>query len=231
MEAQPRSSPTQVYVSPDGTLVFSTEENGTLRAFELSADGELTEAPGSPVKLPDSLFTDGPRPRTVWPAGLSAMPDQPVLYTGIPNYGHVAIVDFSADGQVSFTGETRDPKASLPCWSVVSQNARYLYFANAGSNNLSVWNIAKDPHHPKLLQSLGLPGGGNPWGLRIDPSGRFLFVIVPRQVKQVPEDQGQLLHALRIQSDGTLAEEASSPVPLPVPAGSNPFGVAVVSDR
>jgi DNA-binding beta-propeller fold protein YncE len=231
------ASPTQAYVAPGGKLVFGTEEAdgsgkpGVLRAFELSSTGELQLSRGSPFELPNSLFPDG-RPTPVWPAGLSASPTRSVLYTGIPNHDSIAYFDFTATGQLSVIGGASDPyvrRPSLPCWSVVSKDGHRLYFADAGSDDVSVWDVETDPRHPHLLQTYELSGGGNPWGLRIDPTGQLLFVIAPRQVYQVPEGQGQLLHALRLAADGTISDAIDgSPVTVPIPPQTNMFGLAVL---
>jgi DNA-binding beta-propeller fold protein YncE len=167
----------------------------------------------------------------VWPAGLSADGDAHVLYSGIPNYGSIVAYDYDTSGRLFLDGGEADPKAFLPCWSVVSSDDRRLYFANAGSDNVSVWDIATDPHHPRLLQTVPLPGGGNPWNLRLDPTGKYLYIITPRQVGTIPAGQGQLLHSLRVGSDGRLTELADSPVPLPVALNTNPIGLAVVPHR
>lgn len=225
------SSPTQVYIAGGGTLVFTSEETGVLRGLQLSPTGALTLAPGSPVALPDSIFYDGPRPVPVWPAGLSSAPHGSVLWTGVPNYGSIASFSFSPTGELTLLSGQIEPEGSLPCWSVASADGKRLYFANAGSDNVSVWDTSQDPGHPSWLQTATLTGGGNPWGLRIDPSGTFLFVITPRQIRQIPTNEGQLLHALRIEADGTLDGIPGSPVPIPVGFDTNPLGVAVVTDR
>jgi DNA-binding beta-propeller fold protein YncE len=230
-ELPPRSSPTQVYVAPGGKLVFATEETGLLRAFSLSASGALTQAPGSPWSLPNSLFAHGRRPRPVWPAGLSADAAHHVLYTGIPNYGSIVAYDYDSAGTLTFDSEVSDHDTFLPCWSVVSADGRRLYFDNAGTDNVSVWDIATDPRHPQLLQTVPLRGGGNPWNLHLDPDGRFLYTITPRDVKQIPAGEGQLLHSLAIGADGTLTELPSSPIPLPVALDTNPIGLTVVPRR
>lgn len=227
----PRSSPIQVYVAPGGRLVFSTEETGLVRAFRLTATGALVQAPGSPESLPNSLFAAHKRPNPVWPAGLSADSDAHVLYSGVPNYGSIVAYDYDASGRLTLDGGEADPNAFLPCWSVVSSDNRRLYFANAGTDNISVWDIATDPRHPRLLQTVPLPGGGNPWNLRLDPTGKYLYIITPRQVGTVPAGDGQLLHSLRVEPDGRLKELPDSPVPLPVALNTNPFGLAVVPHR
>jgi len=226
----PRSSPTQVYVAPGGRLVFSTEESGVLRAFRLGPGGTLTEAPGSPAEIPISAFPGGKRIEPAWPAGLSANPrTRGVLYTGLPNLQSIAAYAYAPDGALSFAADARDPKAALPCWSVVSRDGRRLYFANAGSDNVSVWDVGSDPRSPRLMQTVRLPGGGNPWNLQLSPDGRFLFVLTPRQVAAiVPKGSGQLIHVLAVGPSGKLAELDSSPVPLPVAPNTNPLGLALV---
>jgi 6-phosphogluconolactonase (cycloisomerase 2 family) len=228
----PQGSPTQVYVPPQGHIVITTEEDGVLRGFHIDSRGTLVEAQGSPYTLNNSLFTTaGPRPVPVWAAGLSANPKSNYLYTGIPNYNSIATYSFDSSGVLTLASTEADPKAVLPCWSVVSADGKHLYFNNAGSDNISVFDLSADPSHPKLVQTLTLRGGGNPWNLALDPSNQVLYAITPRQVRQIPPGQGQLLHSLSISSDGTLGEMPSSPVPLPAAFESNPFGLAIVPAR
>jgi DNA-binding beta-propeller fold protein YncE len=229
------ASPTQAFTAPGGKFVFGTEESGTLsesgvlRAFRLTEAGLLTSV--SQLSLANSLFHHGV-PDPVWPAGLSATPTASVLYTGIPNNNSIATFDIAPTGELSLVGGAADLNGFLPCWSLVSNDGHRLYFANAGSDNISVFDIATDARHPSLLQTFELQGGGNPWGLRIDPTGQLLFVITPRQVRQVPVGQGQLLHGMRIAADGTLEDEIDgSPVTIPVAPATNPFGVAVAARR
>jgi DNA-binding beta-propeller fold protein YncE len=103
-----------------------------------------------------------------------------------------------------------------------------MYSGNAGSDNLSVFDISGDPLKPREIQSVALNAPGNPWNFEIDPSGRVIFVLDMRAVRQVPAGRGNDLHALRIDAHGRLTEERSSPVKIPVPVGTNPIGLALV---
>jgi hypothetical protein len=175
------------------------------------------------------LFNVGSRPKPVWPAGLSANGPAHILYSGIPNYGTIVAYSYDASGDLTFESQRKDPSAFLPCWSVINPAGTRLYFANAATDNISVWDIGAKPDHPRLLQSVALRGGGNPWNLQLSPGGKFLFIITPRQVRSlVPAGQGQLLHSLIVAPDGKLTERPDSPVTLPVALGTNPFGLAVV---
>jgi hypothetical protein len=52
-----------------------------------------------------------------------------------------------------------------------------------------------------------------------------------RAVAALPPGKGNTLHSFDIAADGTLKEVASSPVPIPVPLGTNPWGMALVPER
>ena len=103
-----------------------------------------------------------------------------------------------------------------------------MYSGNAGSDNLTVFDIARDPTDPRAIQSVALDAPGNPWNFQIDPTGRVIFVLDMRAVRQIPAGRGNQLHALWIGADGRLTEERASPVNIPVPVGTNPIGLAIV---
>jgi hypothetical protein len=94
---------------------------------------------------------------------------------------------------------------------------------------VSVFDVGSDPRHPRLMQTVKLPGGENPWNLQLSPDGKFLFIITPRQVAAlVPKGSGNPIHVLAVGPTGKLAELDTSPVPLPVPLNTNPIGLALV---
>jgi DNA-binding beta-propeller fold protein YncE len=119
------------------------------------------------------------------------------------------------------------PDAKLPCWSAIDTKRRRLYTANAGNGTVSAFDLS-EPRNPRHLQTLKLKGGANPWGIALDPTGRTLFVVDPRAVLGVPAGKGNLLHALRVERDGTLTEN-EPPVRLPVAENAAPLGIAVVA--
>ena len=106
-----------------------------------------------------------------------------------------------------------------------------MYSGNAGSDNITVFDISRDPTRPREIQAVKLNAPGNPWNFEIDPSGHVIFMLDMRAVAQIPRGRGNDLHALRIGAGGRLTEERSSPVKIPVPIGTNPVGLAVVPAR
>jgi hypothetical protein len=124
-----------------------------------------------------------------------------------------------------------NPHAFLPCWTHVNAAGTRLYSGDAGSDNLTVFDISGDPTHPREIQSVHLDAPGNPWNFQIDPSDRVIFLLDMRATRQIPAGRGNQLHALRIGAGGRLTEERSSPVKIPVPVGTNPIGLAIAPDR
>jgi 6-phosphogluconolactonase (cycloisomerase 2 family) len=230
LEAPPGSSPTQTYIPPHtARLMIATEESGPFRAFKIGADGRLVQAPGSPLELDDAVFPGGKRRAKppAWPQGLVAHPRLPLIYAGVANLRRLVVYRYDASGRLSFVSSQLNRGTYLPCWTQVNRNGTRLYTGNAGSQNISVFDIEHDPLHPRQIQRVTLHGPGLPWNFQLDPTGRFLFIINMRAVRDIPPGRGNTLHSFGIASDGRLTELASSPVPIPVPLNTNPWGMAI----
>jgi 6-phosphogluconolactonase (cycloisomerase 2 family) len=232
-EVPPRSSPTQAFVPPHtGRLMISTEESGPFRAFTIGDDGSLHQGPNSPLKLDKRVLPGGKKPPfPVWPQGLATHPTLPLIYAGVANIKKLVVYSYDAEARLKFVSSQVDRGAILPCWVEVSQDGTRLYTGNAGSQNISVYDIGTDPRHPKQIQRVKLHGKGLPWNFEIDPTGRYLFMVNMRAIAEVPPGKGNTLHSFSIGADGKLKELSSSPVPIPVPLGTNPWGMAVVPRR
>ena len=231
VEAPAGSSPTQTYIPPHtGHLMIATEESGPFRAFTIGADGRLTQAPGSPLELDARVFPGGKRRAKppVWPQGLVAHPRLPLIYAGVANIRRLIVYRYDSTGRLSYVSSQLNRGTYLPCWTQVNRDGTRLYTGNAGSQNISVFDIGHDPLHPRQIQRVTLHGLGLPWNFRLDSTGRFLFIINMRAIREVPPGRGNTLHSFAIGSDGRLTELPSSPVPVPVPLNTNPWGMAIV---
>jgi DNA-binding beta-propeller fold protein YncE len=163
----------------------------------------------------------------VWAQGLVALPRPRLVYAGVANLALLVVHSYDESGRIKFVSRTKVDGASLPCWVELSRDRRFLYTGNAGNNTMSVFDISRDPRHPRQLQTLKLKRRGNPWNFTVDPTGRFIFLVDMRAVgAAVPAGQGNELHTLAIGRDGRLSERRS-PVRIPVPVGTNPWGIAV----
>jgi DNA-binding beta-propeller fold protein YncE len=222
------ASPTEALISPDGTVVVVPEEHGPFVSLTLSGDGRLSPAPGSPFPLPDGIFPGTVARSQRWALGLGALPAGGVFYGQVADTAQLVVYRYSPTGQLHFERAVADPGASLPCWSLLNGTGTRLYTDNAGNNTMSVFDLA-DPLNPRLLQVVTLKNAGNPWDLRMDPTGRFIFVLDARDRQDlVPAGGGNEVHTLLVNSDGTLKEPDYSPVPIPVALNTNPIGLAVV---
>src|SRR3954451_1627329 len=227
--APAHSSPTQTYLPPHtGRLMIATEESGPFRAFTVDAKGNLHQGPNSPLKLDRRVFLPGKRRGNVWPQGLIAHPKLPLIYAGVANIRRLVVYEYDASGRLNYVSSQVNKGTILPCWTQINAAGTRLYTGNAGRQNISVLDIAQDPPHPRQIQRVKLHGIGLPWNFQIDPTGRNLFIINMRAISAVPPGRGNTLHSFAIGADGKLKELASSPVPIPVPLGTNPWGMAVV---
>jgi 6-phosphogluconolactonase (cycloisomerase 2 family) len=232
VKVPPGSSPTQAYLPPHtGHLMISTEEAGPFRAFLVGADGTLTEGPNSPLRLDRRVFLPGKRVGNVWAQGLVAHPTLPLIYAGVANIRRLVVYRYDASGRLSYVSSQVNRGTVLPCWTQINAAGTRLYTGNAGSQNISVFDIGTDPRHPRQIQRVTLRGRGLPWNFQLDPSGRYLFMVNMRATSDIPPGHGNTLHSFSIGADGRLSELASSPVPIPVPLGTNPWGMAVVPRR
>jgi 6-phosphogluconolactonase (cycloisomerase 2 family) len=231
IDVPPGSSPLQVYVTPDDKVVISSEETGVFRAFRIGPGGTLTEGPNSPLRLPNAVFPGGHRVPNVWPAGLVSNPKLKILYAELANVSRTIVYRWNDQARLQFVRALPNPHSFLPCWTHVNAAGTRMYTGNAGSDNLSVFDIAAHPTDPHEIQSVALNAPGNPWNFEIDPTGRVIFVLDMRATRLIPPGQGNQLHALRIGPGGLLTEERASPVKIPVPVGDNPVGLVIVPAR
>jgi 6-phosphogluconolactonase (cycloisomerase 2 family) len=231
IDVPPGSSPLQAYVTPDRKVLITSEETGVFRAFRIGPGGTLTQGPNSPLPLARAVFPGGQRVPEVWPAGLVSNPHRKILYAEVANLSEMIVYRWNDQARLTFVRAMHNPHSFLPCWTHVNVAGTRLYSGNAGSDNLTVFDISRNPTDPREIQAVRLDAPGNPWNFGIDPSDRVLFLLDMRATRQIPAGRGNQLHALRVGAGGLLTEERSSPVKIPVPVGTNPIGLAIVPDR
>ncbi len=228
VESEPGASPTDAYVPPNGTVAFSTEESGPLRSFAVDDNGVLKQSDDSPKQIDGDVFPDGFDEKKKFALGVVAHPARKLLYISMPTVPALAVYSYDEDnGNLDFENVVPNGGSYLPCWNVVTPDGRFLYTTNADTNNVTVYDL-DDAKDPKQIQTFTFDQAGNPWNAAVDRDGRFLTVIAPRDTPKVPEGEGNIVHLLRIGEDGKLTE-VGPPAKLPVPAGTNPQGLAVLN--
>jgi 6-phosphogluconolactonase (cycloisomerase 2 family) len=215
-------SPSQAYLVPGSNLLFGDDFlSGLIHPFRFDSDGQL-HALGS-IALPATEFNDTTTPR--FPLGLWSHPKQPILYVGYVTANKVGVYRYSAEGWLQFI-RTVPNKGQGICWIRANNSGTRLYTTDTGTNQVSVYDTS-DPEFPVEIQTLTLSGVGQAFQESLSEDGGHLYTISQRSSAATPAGQGDVLHTLVIQSDGTLAETAPA-VDFNQPGGARPQGVAVV---
>jgi 6-phosphogluconolactonase (cycloisomerase 2 family) len=254
------SFPTQALVAPDGSALFGIElfanpyspqlapflppRGSLLDSFGILPNGRLKRAPGSPQPPPESaLIFPGAPPAARYVLGLQAHPTERIVYAGFVLGNRLGVYTYDESGALTFVSDAANSGGAI-CWIAISPDGTRLYTSNSATNSISVYDIS-DPLAPVEIQHVPLriigdpppvpPGptlfATTPFQLAVDPRGRFVYVINHEVAPANDYPEGNALHILQVQPDGTLAESACSPEVLPqtfVPASAHPFGVAVL---
>lgn len=214
------SSPSQALTVRSVPVVFSTDFlGGLLESFVIEPDGRLLRNP--PQTLPDSAFVGTNAPHL--PLGLAAHPLFPILYVGFTPISRVGVYQYDAAGNLNFLRTVADSGAAV-CWLEVNRAGTRLYASNTGDNSISVFDLS-NPTDPVEIQHLVLNGVGSSFQIALDDKEQFFHVVDQRSNASTPVGQGNSLHVLRVNPDGTLVEVASSPTILVLPDGTRPQGV------
>jgi 6-phosphogluconolactonase (cycloisomerase 2 family) len=196
----------------------------------------LTQAPGSPHIPDDAIFTGAAAGKPHHPFGVGILPSaaQRIVYVSYPLAQQLAVYSFDTLGQLTFLRAV--PNAGkAACWIAINNAGTRLYTSNAISGDISVFDIGTDATNPRQIQTLSITAiagsanvNGNPWHLSLDPANQFLYVLTPRDLAITPAGQGNTLHVLQVNADGTLTEVSNSLITINVPVGTNPQGMAVL---
>nr|MBA3915035.1 beta-propeller fold lactonase family protein [Terriglobales bacterium] len=203
------SSPSQAVVGK-GKLVMVDEflaSPSQIGMYRIHSNGTFDTITSVPVPQGATLFL-----------GLVASPVGNYLYAALPEQSLIAIYSYDTTTGAMTLVSTVATTGLLPCWLDVSKDGTRLYSGDTESSSISVFDVS-NPTAPAFLQKLVLTnevGNGQPWNVRIDPTGKFLYAVT-----------GVGLHAINIQPDGTLLELAT-PTLLDVPSNTFPYGLATV---
>jgi 6-phosphogluconolactonase (cycloisomerase 2 family) len=236
----PRISPAQALVAPDGSFVFGnnfvpppdfsiTEQ---VESFTLRPNNRLERVAGSP-------FGADVTPPTI--LGLQNHPSQRIVYAGLVAANQLGVFTYDDAGALDFV--TAVPAGGMAiCWISIDRGGRFAYGIETGTNTVSVVSRA-NPLQPVLIQTIQLAGlqrpvGDpvgppltNPFQSSLDADGRHLYVVNHQTAPGNVFPQGNALHTLNVGADGRLSEPTPPIVfdPADVPPAANPRGVLVLS--
>lgn len=178
---------------------------GTISSYTMNRQGIMSTV--------NSLTLPAPSP-----AGVGAVmnPNVKGLYLTLPPDHAVGVYSYDKTGKLSFI-QTADNAGLAVCWAAVNALGTRLYTAETASGTISVYDITNSKS-PVQLQHISVSGtGALPDHMKVDPTGKFLYVL----------DRLGVLHVFDILSDGTVAEN-HTPYNLGLPAGTVPLGVQVL---
>jgi len=129
------TSPAQIGFSPDGNVLVVTEKGGTLETsiidtYVVDDDGLA----GPPNILPSA---------GIMPFGFS-FGKRNRLYVSEAGTSSASSYQVYPDGTLEVISAAVPNGQAGVCWLVVPKNGRYAYTTNAGTGNISLFNIARD---------------------------------------------------------------------------------------
>jgi 6-phosphogluconolactonase len=135
--------------------------------------GVLTQITGSPYTA-----GDGARSLALHPSGK-------FLYAANPgqNENDISLFTIASDGSLTevLPRMSVAPNASLPQLLLMDTAGAFLYVANAGSNNISVFAVDSGSGALTAVANSPFFVGSVPLNMQLTPSGNFLFVTIASQ--------------------------------------------------
>ena len=221
------SAPSQALVVSGTNLLFGVDFlGGLMQSFKFDYEGRLHQR--LPVPLPASEF--GPAPRVA--LGIINHPREPFIYAGFPAASRLGVFRFDEQGHLRFVRSVPNSGIAI-CWLRTNRAGTRLYTSNQGTftptSTITVYDIT-DADDPVEIQSITLAGTSNSTQIELSADERNLFAVSQHFNLVTPLNAGKELHVLSIAPDGSLSESIS-PVPMSIPDGAQPQGLAVFAPR
>ena len=177
------SAPAEVAFSPDGSVLMVTEKNtNKIDTFAVNDDGEASQ----PMPHKSSGAT---------PFGFAFIHGGLAL---VSEAGPGALSSYEVDdsGDLGTLTTSLSDTQKAGCWVVATDDSRYAYVANTGSNSISSYSVTRDGVLYLLNPTAALTGSGTvPIDMALSNDSKFLYV----------RDAGTgMLSAFRVEADGSL---------------------------
>lgn len=238
LEEQPAAFPLSIRFNPQGDVLmgslfvfapfqFTSEELNTFKLDKKT--GLLEPAPGSPYRADQGSnqpigFTFNPaNPSQVFVA--NSVSDDPVALGTLSTWlmaetGQISEILESPTDASQFDGFNLDGIALATCWVTSTSDGQFLYATNTLTDNISIFR-ADESGATELLDVVPLPIDNvsldSPVDVLVTPDDQYFY--------SVQTFIGSVV-GWKIEDDGSLTALPSQPAPLP--ADSQPFGLALV---
>lgn len=171
---QPLSSsgvaPGQISFNPWGTyLVVSEKASNMLTVYKVNKEG-IASAPSS---YPSAGMT---------PFGFGFTQQNRIIvseaFGGAPNGSAMSSYQLGTSGSVSTINGPVYTHQTAACWVAVTDNGKYAYTTNFGSNNVSGYRVGSDGAI-ELLNASGITGmtGAGPLDMAMSRNSQYLYIL------------------------------------------------------
>ncbi len=193
------AGPAQIQFSPDGRLLVVTEKaTNTISTYTVGADG-LASGPNAQASAGQTPFG----------FNFSQRGDLVVseAFGGAPGVSTASSYRLDRQGNLTLISGPVSTTQTAACWIAISQNGRFAYTTNTGSNTVSSLAIGSGA---TLMLEDAVAGVTSPGPLdaAFTPGGRFLYV----------RNSSGTISAFRAKGDGALTHIGDVG---PLPAGAN----------
>ena len=205
-------NPEGIAISPDGKSVYVTEPfESVIHQYKVGRGGTLT--PDTPATV-----ATGPGPTSV-----AVSPDGRSVYVTSQDASTVSQYNVGPGGVLSPMSTAAVATGDLPFNVVVTPDGRHVYTANL-INTISEFDVGADGALTPVLPALQLTTPAEPVAIAVSPDGAGLYEADDGGLStpQPPEYVSQFT----ITASGALVPKT----PLTVPAGVEPFAVALTPD-
>lgn len=188
--------PAQVQFSPDGDLLIVTEKNTNLiDSYRVAQNGLAT----GPTAQPSAGST---------PFGFAFAKRNRLIvseaFGGAAGAGAVSSYRVSDKGTLKPASASAPDHQTAPCWVAVTENGRYAYTTNTGSDSISGYEVAQDGSL-SLLNANGVTGalsaGSHPIDMGFSRESRYLYVL---------NSGNGTIAGFRVRSNGSLSSVAGA---------------------
>ncbi len=96
---------------------------------------------------------------------------------GAANASNVSSYHIGWNGAISLSEGPVPTGQSAACWVVLTDNGRFIYTTNTGSNNLSSYSVHQYTGNINLLQSVASTSGIGPIDADLSDNSKYLYVL------------------------------------------------------
>lgn len=192
------TAPGQVAFSPDGNLLVVTERaTNNISTYTIGADGLAT----GPKVFASSGAT---------PFGFAFGKHGTIVVSeanGAPGASAASSYTYDDAGNLHLVSGSVSTTQGAACWTVITQNGRYAYTANAASGSITGFSIGKGGELTLLNADgrTGVTGAGSaPSDMALSHNSQFLFVRSGRN---------NMIGAFAVGSDGSLQSLPGASLP------------------